>query len=432
MTKPNKENDNEVSPSTEIFDWLQQQKEFDMRYNTSKFGVLESKVSKFAEKFDPISSLDDEFYEYTGGKDKDQECHGSGYMEYDDGSHLSGSWKHGRREGHFRLDTQHPLSSVYHLQGDYKDDELCGRARVQLKDESWQDGWYKDSVLHGFCRKFDKYKNLTWIGIYRNGKAFGVCWSLLPGGGCVVGDVNEEGELSGEAIGYIYPDLVTSLVGHFKDGVLARAVRARLTGVKDQYSCIKVPQFEVETEDVYLREVSTCDFITTSPQLRDPYETQWVEVRQSRVDGAEDGLFCRQNVKAGTVLAFYNGIRRQKPADSASSWQLEENAYKIFDPTSPGGVLDIPQNLRSLTSYSASLAHKTNHSFIPNCEFGEFLHPRFGLVPSILAIHDIGAGEEIFVWYGYDLDYCPQWYMDAWAKGDFAVPDSMKKEYGIN
>ena len=119
-----------------------------------------------------------------------------------------------------------------------KDDELCGRVRVQLKDESWQDGWYKDSVLHGFCRKFDKYKNLTWIGIYRNGKAFGnfllyvwcteltsvagVCWSLLPGGGCVVGDVNEEGELSGEAIGYIYPDLVTSLVGHFKDGVLAR------------------------------------------------------------------------------------------------------------------------------------------------------------------------------------------------------------------
>ena len=78
-------------------------------------------------------------------------------------------------------------------------------------------------------------------------------------------------------------------------------MRARLTGVKDQYSCIKVPQFEVETEDVYLREVSTCDFITTSPQLRDPYETQWVEVRQSRVDGAEDGLFCRQNVKAGTV-----------------------------------------------------------------------------------------------------------------------------------
>ena len=43
---------------------------------------------------------------------------------------------------------------------------------------------------------------------------------------------------------------------------------------------------------------------------------------------------------------------------------------------------------------------------------------RFGLVPCILAIHDIAAGEEIFVLYGYDLDYCPDWYMEAWDKGD--------------
>ena len=92
---------------------------------------------------------------------------------YDDGSYLSGSWLHGRREGHFRLETSHPRSSVYHLEGDYREDLLCGRARVQLKDESWQEGWYKESVLHGFCRKFDKNKNLTWIGMYRNGKAFG-------------------------------------------------------------------------------------------------------------------------------------------------------------------------------------------------------------------------------------------------------------------
>ena len=74
--------------------------------------------------------------------------------------------------------------------------------------------------------------------------------------------------------------------------------------------------------------------------------------------------------------------------------------------------------------------------------------PRFGLVPCLRALHDIGPGEEIFVWYGYDLDYCPQWYMDAWDQGNphiaaelcnfvtldtagnFAIPDSMKKEYG--
>ena len=40
---------------------------------------------------------------------------------------------------------------------------------------------------------------------------------------------------------------------------------------------------------------------------------------------------------------------------------------------------------------------------MPNAEFVSFEHPRFGLVPCILATHDIQEGEEIFVHYGYDL-----------------------------
>jgi hypothetical protein len=42
--------------------------------------------------------------------------------------------------------------------------------------------------------------------------------------------------------------------------------------------------------------------------------------------------------------------------------------------------------------------------------------------------------------YGYDLDYCPDWYLQAWESGQcpastpfpagvYPVPDSMKKEY---
>ena len=181
-----------------------------------------------------------------------------------------------------------------------------------------------------------------------------VCWSLLPGGGFVVGKVNEEGELTGEdSIAYIYPDLVTCLVGRFRAGVFLRGVRGRVTGVRQHYSCIKVPQFELDDSELYEREVSTCDFMTQNPMLTDPYEEEMVEVRQSRVEGGEEGLFSRKDVKAGTVLAFYNGIRRKKPEDSSACWQLEENAYKIFDPTNKGGVVDIPQHFRSLGSYRA-------------------------------------------------------------------------------
>ena len=56
-------------------------------------------------------------------KDKEGECHGSGHLEYDDGSYLAGAWDHGVREGHFRLDCGHPDSPVLHLEGDYRRDE---------------------------------------------------------------------------------------------------------------------------------------------------------------------------------------------------------------------------------------------------------------------------------------------------------------------
>ena len=47
------------------------------------------------------------------------------------------------------------------------------------------------------------------------------------------------------------------------------------------------------------------------------------------------------------------------------------------------GVLDIPEEFVSLKKYKASLAHKANHSFMPNAKFVLFHHPRFGKVPAL-------------------------------------------------
>ena len=147
-----------------------------------------------------------------------------------------------------------------------------------------------------------------------------------------------------------------------------------MSGVREHYGCIKIPEFKCQTGPEYIRELATFSTVTSQPLLLDPYEDRMVDVRQSMVEGAEEGLFSRRDVKAGTVMAFYNGIRREKSDNM--TWDLEANAYKIFDPTRKNGTVDIPVELRSLESYRASLAHKTNHSFIPNCEFDEFHHPR--------------------------------------------------------
>jgi len=245
-----------------------------------------------------------------------------------------------------------------------------------------------------------------------------------------VGRVDEEGHLSGSKLAYIYPDFKTALFGTFKDGELVSAQEAEVTGSTVDYGCIQVPVFSEPSGESYIREVSGFDFVTNSPMLRDPYEKRTVKVELSRVEGAEDGLFCREAVPPNTVLAFYNGVKLRGGEGDPNRLTWDEDSYKIFDPSRvPDGTVDIPAPFRAMSNYCASLAHKTNHSFVPNSEFVVFDHPRFGVIPCIASIHSIAAGEEIFVRYGYDLDYCPEWYLMAWENGAYPVPDSMKKEY---
>lgn len=163
--------------------------------------------------------------------------------------------------------------------------------------------------------------------------------------------------------------------------------------------------------------------------LRDPYESRMVKVDKSKVPGANDGLFAAIKIEPNTVMAFYNGIRiKPRSKDDCDHPDWEKNAYKIFDPSRKNGTIDIPMEYRSCDNYVATLAHKTNHSFLPNAEFVSYDHPKYGLVPCLVSNHDIQDGEEIFVHYGYYLDGCPDWYEAAWLSGNYPVPDSLKEE----
>ena len=126
---------------------------------------------------------------------------------------------------------------------------------------------------------------------------------IIRGGGVVVGRVDEEGRLSGNKvillliqkkigkslahykflqIAYVYPDFKTALLGTFQEGQLVSAQEAELTGSLLDYGCIQVPIFSDPKGGSYTREISTFDFVTSAPMLRDPYESRTVEVRQSR------------------------------------------------------------------------------------------------------------------------------------------------------
>ena len=128
--------------------------------------------------------------------------------------------------------------------------------------------------------------------------------------------------------------------------------------------------------------------------MKDPYETKMVEVRTSTIDGANEGLFAKEDIEVNTTIAFYNGCEARPEDYDPDTW--ETNNYKIFDPADmPHGTIDIPDWAQVSTAYCATLAHKTNHSFLPNGQFVVFDHPKFGLMPCIAAIADVQQGEEV-------------------------------------
>jgi len=378
------------------------------------FGVFEKEVIYGSNTLEPYPNMKREKFSYRGGKDDLKRLHGTGFIDFGfGGSTMSGSWDHGRREGRFKIETNR--KGIVYIEGDYANDKLNGKVKVCFKNRTWLEGFFKDGVLHGFCRYFDEDNNLTFVGMHRNGIPVGTCWKFYPGGGCVVGRVDSNGKHTGSNIIYLYPDFKTALVGHFVDGEMVKAQECQIVKVLTENQCIKVPKVTKIEGHTFLREISTSSFVTHSPTLRDPYESAMIEVKESNVFGASEGIFAKTFIKSETVVAFYQGLKLPIDYKEDDSW--EGNEYKIFDPSrTPEGTLDIPKEFLSSSCYSASLAHKTNHSFNPNCQFQVFDHPRWGIVPCISTIKDICEGEELFVKYGYDPDYSPTWYQVAWQK----------------
>ena len=82
-------------------------------------------------------------------------------------------------------------------------------------------------------------------------------------------------------------------------------------------------------------------FFTSDPTAPDPYESKFVDVCSSGIDGAHEGLFAKVSIEVNTTVAFYNGSRADPKDFDPSTW--ETNNYKIFDPADiPLGTIDIP------------------------------------------------------------------------------------------
>ncbi|XP_052510836.1 histone-lysine N-methyltransferase SETD7 isoform X3 [Budorcas taxicolor] len=295
------------------------------------------------------------------------------------------------------------------LEGYYVDDALQGQGVYTYEDGGVLQGTYVDGELNGPAQEYDTDGRLIFKGQYKDNIRHGVCWIYYPDGGSLVGEVNEDGEMTGEKIAYVYPDERTALYGKFIDGEMIEGKLATLLSTEEGR-----PHFELMPgSSVYHFDKSTSSCISTNALLPDPYESERVYVAESLISSAGEGLFSKVAAGPNTVMSFYNGVRITHQEVDSRDWALNGNTLSLDEET----VIDVPEPYNHVSKYCASLGHKANHSFTPNCIYDMFVHPRFGPIKCIRTLRAVEADEELTVAYGYDHSppgksgpEAPEWY----------------------
>ncbi|XP_062332197.1 histone-lysine N-methyltransferase SETD7 isoform X1 [Osmerus eperlanus] len=340
-----------------------------------------------------------------GPLDEDDQPHGFCKVTYSSSDRFEGHFVHGEKNGKGKFF----FFDGSTLEGYYVDDALQGQGVYTYEDGGVLHGTYTDGELNGMAQEYDSEGRLTFKGQYKDNSRYGECWIYYPDQGCLFGKVNEDGEMTGKSVAYVYPDGCTALYGTFVEGELIEARLATLVSMETGR-----PHFDVVPDSpVYSYDKSTSTCIATHTFLPDPYESKRVYVADSLVLGAGDGLFAKVDAEPNTVMAFYNGVRITHSEVDSRDWALNGNTISLDEDT----VIDVPQPFDKMEMYCASLGHKGNHSFTPNCKYDPYVHPRFGLIKCIRTLRAVQRDEELMVAYGYDFEpsgesglEAPDWY----------------------
>lgn len=350
---------------------------------------------------------DEETVEETveGLLDEDGLPHGFCTVTYSSTDRFEGHFFHGEKNGRGKFF----FFDGSTLEGFYVDDALQGQGIYTYEDGGSLHGTYMDGELNGPAQEYDTDGRLIFKGQYRDNNRQGVCWIYYPDGGSLVGEVNEDGEMTGEKIAYVYPDGKTALYGKFIDGEMIEGKLAHLKFIEEGR-----PHFDVVPDSsIFNFDKSTSSCISTNTLLPDPYESERVYVAESLISNAGEGLYAKVAAGPNTVMSFYNGVRITHHEVDSRDWSTNGNTISLDEET----VIDVPEPYNYVSKYCATLGHKANHSFTPNCIYDPFVHPRFGSIKCIRTIRPVVRDEELTVAYGYDHSppgnngpEAPEWY----------------------
>lgn len=197
---------------------------------------------------------EEEAFKYRGRRDDDGLYYGGGVLTFTNGDVVMADFDRGVRSGDGVVIS--PRNGISRLCGTYSDGKLQGRGQLVMRtpffshvvntlnnyclsqigsDTSVLDCFFKDSVVHGLCRKIDMKKfrefrrQLSFVGRYLDGRPAGNCWTYVEGGGFIFGDVENGEATTGEDFAYVYPDQETAFVGSFVRGRMLRGAASKIT-----------------------------------------------------------------------------------------------------------------------------------------------------------------------------------------------------------
>ena len=304
-------------------------------------------------------------------------------------------------------------AGLHSLTGNFTDGVLCGEARLRFCNDVTFLLRLQCGRLEGLSLAWYQDRHLVWAGRYHLGRLAERSCSL---------DWESGALLWGETT-FLYPDMATALTGVWSAGQLVTARQAEVETVEvGDDGLLDIVCSQPTGPDFSYSPSGPDSFGASEPGLRDPYEEKYIRVRESDIEGGGEGVFAVQDLQPASLAAVFNGYKVPlcSGADITAGLQTldevyERLAYNIHMPEDETFYIDFPPSQARLSVYSASLGHKVNHSFKPNCVFGSMFHPRWGRVRTVVTTSEVRRGEELLVDYGYDLLRCPDWYRDMWT-----------------
>ena len=146
----------------------------------------------------------------------------------------------------------------------------------------------------------------------------------MEGQSWLYGTLGFSGKMSGSRNAFVYPDLITVLLGRFEEDKLVEAHESSITWHTITRDILNL-HFSPKTGPTFHFWPSTLTRVPCPWLQEDPFERKVVYSESSGMNGAGDGLFLRKDVAMDSIVSFYNGIRvapGERPPYESISYQI--------------------------------------------------------------------------------------------------------------